>query len=484
MDGVFDNISIESEKHLINSLILYGNKAFFEISDIVTDATFVAETHYNFYKTAEYIFKNNPDTEKIDYLLLKNSAEAIGLKGFFDGKDEKEYLKTLKNCNIELSSAKQIASKLRKLEVTRTIREQLSNVQTRLSNLTGEEKLVDILGIVEQPVFDFGQLIRGSERNEPRQIFKDIKQYIEYVKSNPRQIVGISSPFPTYDRAIGGGFRPGTVSVIASRIKIGKSSIADNAAYHAVSKNIPVLVLDSEMSTDEHYPRMLALISGVKIENIERGMFNSQESYAVDRAGDTIESLPYYYHSTCGEPFEQTVSEMRRWVMSKVGLDAAGNANPCLIIYDYLKLQSSEGLSKNITETIAMGMLTTALVNFCIKYKVPCLTFAQVNRDGIDNFDTTGIIATSDRISWFSSSVSLFRPKTYDEIQEMRTNNIRPYNRAIHFLCSRHGPGLEEGDHLNINFQKDICRMTEGPTHFEMQRNSGNIAINPTNPEF
>lgn len=472
-DIVGENINLLMEKHLISSLITHGFKAYSEISDIITDGTFVADSHACFYRAAEAVFKTHGDIPKLDYPILLSGANSIGLNGFFEKKEEKAYLKTLKEYPTDFTSVKVIGAKLRKLEVTRTIREQLKHIDQQLSVVTGEEKFIDILGLVEKPILDFGQLIRGSDKKGPQLIFKNIKAYIQHLIDNPRQQVGISSGFPKYDKAIGGGFRPGTVSVIASRLKIGKSSIADCVAYNVGSNGIPVLLLDSEMSEDEHFPRMVASVSGVPIYDIERGVLTPDQLTKVNKATDILERLPYHYHSICGEPFEETISEMRRWLLTQVGLDGNGHAKPCVIILDYLKLQSGEGISKNMAEYMLLGLLTTSFVNFANKYKVPCLTFAQVNRDGIDinNIDT-GVIAGSDRISWFASNVTLFRAKSEEEINDQIAQNHKPYNRCFHFLACRHGPGLDIGDWLNIDFNTRCCKINEGLTRFELEKSN------------
>ena len=72
-------------------------------------------------------------------------------------------------------------------------------------------------------------------------------------------MIGISTGFPAYDEAIGGGLRRKCVDLVAARPKVGKSMFGDAVAMH-VSKNlgIPVLVLDTEMSKEDHLNRMLA----------------------------------------------------------------------------------------------------------------------------------------------------------------------------------------------------------------------------------
>lgn len=87
-------------------------------------------------------------------------------------------------------------------------------------------------------------------------------------------MIGVSSGFPRYDAAIGGGFRRKCVDLIAARPKVGKSVFAENVAIHAShSLNIPVLMLDTEMSKEDNLNRMLANFSGVSINDISSENF-------------------------------------------------------------------------------------------------------------------------------------------------------------------------------------------------------------------
>ena len=78
--------------------------------------------------------------------------------------------------------------------------------------------------------------------------------------------------------AIGGGLRRKCVDLVAARPKVGKSMFGDAVAMHVASNlNIPVLVLDTEMSKEDHYNRILANLSGVEINKIATGKFSENE---------------------------------------------------------------------------------------------------------------------------------------------------------------------------------------------------------------
>ena len=87
---------------------------------------------------------------------------------------------------------------------------------------------------------------------------------------------------------------------------------------------------------------------------------------------------------------------MRKWIYQHVGFDENGQTKDCLIVYDYLKLMGSESISSAMQEYQVLGFQITKLHNFMVKYDVPCLSFVQLNRDGITRESTVLTTETED----------------------------------------------------------------------------------------
>jgi len=487
MDLMKDNIDIDSEKVIIGSLLnSNGYDIWAEISDILTPNTFISDINKIVYKCVNHIFKTHADIKKIDYPLLLNTSKILNFGEFLAQKDEKKYLKEAVQTSLDRANARILAAKLRKLEVTRVIREELKLADQKYQTITGEEKLSDIINIVEKPILDFSRFLHGMETKATESLFEGIEEWVEDKINNPQQFVGISTGWPAFDNAIGGGLRLGTVGAIASRFGVGKTSVGENIGYYVASNNYPVLILDSEMSKEERKPRDLAMISGVTISEIEFGTFrtNKDKTNKVRLAAKNLREIHekglYEYRNISGMEFDEIVSIMKNWVLTKVGLDNNGQAKPCLIVFDYLKIQSSEGITKNIAEYIYLGLMITAFVNFCQKYKVAGLTFAQVNREGLKS-EESSIIASSDRIGWMVAHLSFFKFQDEEEIAHQREIGIQDnYTHKLIILKSRHGPGLDRNNFINLKFNRYCCKITCGPTQFDLEQQAANIL--PNNP--
>ncbi len=252
--------------------------------------------------------------------------------------------------------------------------------------------------------------------------------------------------------------------MIAARPGIGKTLLADALSLHAAGRiQIPTLELDTEMDITGHWPRMLASMTHVPIDDIETGKFarNLENSRKIDTAVKRLKKMPLHYMNVAGKEFEEIIAIARRWVMQHVGFDAHGATKDCLFVYDYLKLMNSDGIKDgNIKEHQALGFQLDSLNAFAIKYDLPCTTFVQVNRDGITK-ETGDVIADSDRINRYASNIFLYKVKSAEEIAEDRPENG---NRKMCHIKTRYGHGIDENDYINFQHTKNIALIKEVST--------------------
>lgn len=257
----------------------------------------------------------------------------------------------------------------------------------------------------------------------------------------------------------------------------GKSYLGISIANNIVKKGVPVLYLDTELSNAMVKNRLLSCNLDIKINDLERGKFDATK---IANKLQDFKKHKLSYHNISGLQHHEWMSIIRRWLLKEVGFNADGTAKECLVVLDYIKTMDL-GVLKNLTEWQYLGQVITDLHNFCIKYNVPILSFTQLNREGITN-DHQGVIAGSDRLMALCSSFSILRKKTAedlaaDPLKDTQGRDILTSgDRKLVIIDCRFGPGMEQGEYINIRTDLSKGIMVEGYTNLENQ--SGVTTIN------
>ena len=455
--------NIAAERAVLAGLCCYGIDAATDIEGILDSTSFTEESNQIIYKCIMEVFKSS---DSIDISSILSSSSSLGFYDILNTKQEMEFLRAVFNFPIKLENVRPNAIKLRKLQLGREIQRISKRVHSEISEITGEETFDEIITLAENPVLEISSSLNKGEQDRPKILGEDIEEYINYLAESPCEMIGLSSGFPRYDAAIGGGFRRKSVDLVAARPKVGKSMLGDVASLH-IAKNLqtPVLMLDTEMSKEDHQNRLLANLSGVPINDIATGKFASNQTQLekINLAKEELREAPYHYVNIAGKPFEQTLSIIRRWILQEIGYDENGRVNDCMIVYDYLKLMTSDNLSNNVAEFQALGFQITALHNFCVEYDCPCLAFVQLNRDGITK-ESTDVVSGSDRLIWLCTSFSIFKEKSIEE----KADHPEAGNRKLVPIVTRHGPGLENMNYINMLMHGEMSRISEGLTRDEL----------------
>lgn len=459
-----------AERAVLAGICKYGENAFLDVADIVHESSFTIDSNALIYKCLKNICEKE-HRPSIDIASIYSSAQELDLSHILNKKEEVQHLKAILDFPVNNDNIRKFAAKVRKLEIARLLRKQLEGAQDKLLDVNGSESVTSILSIAEDTIFNFASSLSNDSDASPVPIGSDIDSYVQNLIDNPIDQVGVSTGFPIYDQAIGGGLRKGTVNVIGARPKTGKTLLSDNMGFYIANKlNIPVLNMDTEMNTEDHINRVMGMITEIEINTIETGKFAEsvhQKQKIID-AANILKNTKLFYKSIAGKAFEEQLAIMRRWILKEVGLNDDGTAKDCVIFYDYLKLMDSAGISQDLKEYQVLGFMMTALHNFAKKYQVPIMAFIQLNRDGITK-ESTDSASGSDRIIWLCSNFTIFKRKSDEEIAE---DGVENGNRKLVPLISRHGGGLDDNDYINC-YMKGWCgKVVEGQTRLELMSNT------------
>lgn len=463
-----------AERAVLSILCKFGDEAYLEMADIINEDCFTIDSNKYIYECVKKICESDHKSH-IDIPSIYSIAKDLGIDHILNKKEETLHLKAVIDFPANKENGVKFAAKIKKLEIARKLHKQLEEAQDKLLDVSGSESITSILSIAEDTVFNFASSLNDAENN-PSHVSTGLDDYINHLVENPINQVGISTGFPAYDAAIGGGLRKSTINVIAARPKTGKTLLADNMGFHIAHKlKIPVLNLDTEMTKEDHLNRLIAMISEIEISKVETGKF-TDSTVLHDKVRNAVQQLkdtPLYYKPIPGKPFEEQLAIMKRWIVKEVGLNSDGTAKPCVIFYDYLKLMDTSGISQDMKEYQVLGFMMTSLHNFACKYQIPIVAFVQLNRDGITK-ETTDTASGSDRIIWLCSNFTIFKRKSDEEIAEDGSGGG---NRKLIPVISRHGAGIDDNDYINCHMKGWCAKITEGKTHIELLK-SGPIGAN------
>jgi replicative DNA helicase len=294
-----------------------------------------------------------------------------------------------------------------------------------------EEDATTFISRQEEKFLDVVMEMDGNS-NEIVRLGDRIDVVLDERASQPREIIGVPTGYSEYDKATG-GLVAGRLKVVASPAKTGKSLHALNIALHvAITEGVPVLYIDSEMSTNEQIDRAVSILAsdtGVVVPErlITSGMYarNEKMRKAVDEyARPLLQSAPFY-HVYLPELDPSKVHNLARKFQRQHGIEWNGLEKQFVLIYDYIKM-NDDSIKKGIQEYLALGEIANMLKNKVAgAMNIPVLAYCQINpRTGYGQEDlNSSHISGSNRIVMYVSELSILRRKTDSEMAEHGMEN-------------------------------------------------------------
>lgn len=452
--------NIAAERAVLAALCQYASEAHTDCIDLLRPEIFTDTKNSLIYLTLSSLLKNN--RTEIDIASIYSEATSLNYNNMICEKQEdKDYLKALFNFSISVSNVRDQVALLYKLYVARTLQDSAKRTFKELDEINGTEGLDSIISIPEKNLTS--TINKLSYEDDIEIIGNSVDEYLEYLSNGNNNMLGIPSPYPIYNHVIG-NLRPG-ISCLAARIKQGKSVFCKEIGINIAMNGIPTFYVDTEMTWDEQLTRMISSMAKIPIRDIETGKFRHDPSAnkKVKIAADILRKIPLVHKNVSGQNYEEIISLLKRWVHKCVGIDSStGRAkSPCVVIWDYIKLMNTDSL-KSMKEYESLGYTMNAMHDFSKQYNCPIFAACQLNRDGATNTSDVNI-ASSDRIGWACTNLSIFRRKTSDEIGE---EGIKNGNAKLIPILGRQMQNLDDGDHINFLFDKDTLEIKELNTRY------------------
>jgi len=449
----------KEESRLLHTVITSGEEIYSLLTGIISPENFSVTNHKLVFQAIQDLSNEGVN------LNLHNIVTRLKTSGSGLSEEEIEELQTQVS-EAKAMTSEECISTARSLRNKQIIKECVQSHKEAIENLfqTSVESDTDSIFSISEKSF-FKTVKQFSNSNDSiTEISSVTRGIVNEWEENPCQFVGLPTPWPEFNDSIGGGMRTG-ITLIGARSGIGKTSIGVVCTLFLAKNGVPCLIIDTEMSIKALLPRFISNMSSVPIKKIENGQFGNLDidKNNVYKAVQEIENMNISHKSVAGKEFSEILSIIRRWVHTKVGINKeTGKANQCFIVYDYFKMMNKKDVA-NMQEHAAFGYQVSELKDFLEMYDIPCMSFVQLNRDGIAKEDTD-VIAQSDRILWNVNSFSLFKKKTPEEMHHDNNVNGIPTNkgnRKVITLKGRYGGEHERGEHINFFWNGETCSLQE-----------------------
>jgi len=352
----------EAEEKLIACLCLSGDSSAYDtVSSIINEDDFYFLRHRLLFRAVANLSAETPVDEVsiMEYLksiecleevggiagiieILGKSSSTLQLKYYTDLVLEKANLRKLRRAYIlgaENASAE-----------TATSRQIKANVEEQTARVSQEadsgQKIVDTANELKA---DFAKMMSG-----------------EYVNDVVRTYL------PQLDSMLGsGGIGAGEVLTLSAPTSCGKSALALYIAIKAMIEDaVPTLIFSLEMPRKQILKRMVQVVSGANLRQIQEGVISDANMKKVNEATDEVAELPFYTVHTARNP-QDIISQARNYVR-KHGVK--------LVVIDYLQLIPWSSKANSKAEGIAD--ISHKVKQLALELDVSVILLSQVNREG------------------------------------------------------------------------------------------------------
>ena len=369
----------EAEQALLGA-ILVKNEAALKVSEFLEPEHFFEPVHGRIYDAAMQIIERG------------QHATPVTLKSYFE-RDEAladvgsdAYLARLAGAAVTVINAEDYG----RVIYDCFLRRELITVGEDVVN-TAYEPAVDepAMGQIEAAESALFRLAEAGGHEGGFQKFSDsIVNAIDRIQiayQSDSRLVGVSTGLTDLDRMLGGLQRSDLV-ILAGRPSMGKTALATNIAFHAAksfrqetdendnTKTVEGAVVgffSLEMAADQLASRILAEVSQISSEKLQRGELTNDQFTRVATASKQIQKLPFFIDDTPALSVAALRTRARR-LKRQHGLG--------LIVVDYLQLVRPAGKSSLEHRVQEVSQITQALKALAKELDVPVLALSQLSR--------------------------------------------------------------------------------------------------------
>lgn len=461
MQRQYDMIAHVGAERAILSIAMNDPESLFDITVELEPMDFTNTANKYIYQIMLTILDNkHTNIGKVNPAVIHALAQNSGIEEEIGGM---QYLQMVSKTDAGQENLKFFMERVKQASIRReSFKKALTVIHEAVEN--EEEEADAFLSRQEEKFLDM-VMKSQSNVNEVVRIGDKLSVVLETREAQPREILGVPTGFTEYDKATG-GLVPGRLKMVASPAKTGKSLHALNIALHiSTNERVPVLYIDTEMTTEEQIDRMLSILatdSGTVVaeRHITSGMYsrNAKMKQAVDEYARPILDDAPLFHTYMPDFSPEKIHNLARKFQRQHGITWNGLENQFVLIFDYVKMHD-ESFKGNQQEYLILGQTTNMLKNkIAGSMNIPVLSYCQINpRTGYGQEDiNSSHISGSNRIIMYVNEMSFLRRKTDNEIAE---HGVENGNRVWKLGETRSGGTYESW--MKVDTDKGVPKLRE-----------------------
>ncbi|OGY30111.1 MAG: replicative DNA helicase [Candidatus Woykebacteria bacterium RIFCSPHIGHO2_12_FULL_45_10] len=351
--------AIEAEQSVLGALLI-DKDAIVKVAETLTPSHFYREPHAEIYRAILTLYEKRLPADLVtvtDELKKNNKYDLVGGAG---------YLSSLVNmvptaANIEHYAVlvKDRATKRALISAAGVIAESAFREDTEIK---------DLMDKAETSLF-------GISQEHLKQNFIPIKDALaesfdrlDELHKKGSGLRGIATGFTDIDKKLS-GLQDSTLTIIAARPSMGKTTLAMNMIQHVgVKEKVPVGIFSLEMGKEQLVDLMLASQADVDAWKITTGNLQEEDFEKISEAMGELAEAPIYLDDTPGISIMEMRTKARRLQMES-GLK--------LLFVDYLQLIHGRNLENRVQE---VSEISQALKNLARELKIPVVAISQLSR--------------------------------------------------------------------------------------------------------
>ena len=354
--------SIDAEKSLLGSILLYPNSTSYLTEDDLEAEDFYIEAHRMIFSTI-LMLKDMHQT--IDMTTVSSKLNDLGLLDKIGGYD---YLMQLQDLAVTSASAKNYINLIQDKRYLRDLIVTCNEIVEKTRD--GSQEVDELLDFAEKSVLGISHQRRVSDFKSARTVVEAVFQDIKSKNQHKTNVVGVPTGYSALDN-ITNGLQKGDLIILAARPSVGKTAFALNLALNiGLRTNDAVALFSLEMPAEQLVSRMLAAKSHVNGQRIKTGNVDDNEMNQLSEAVLDLKESNIYIEDSSMVKTAEIFSKCRK-LKSERGLS--------LVVIDYIQLITGNRRN-NDNRQQEVSEISRSLKNLARELECPVLALSQLSR--------------------------------------------------------------------------------------------------------